>query len=99
MDIETIVEKKSAIIKEKKELSMQSFLKKATDWILEKEELLAKACAIPLSEIDAQLQQVQKQKARLKKNYEESMEVLDAIEAKLQKIRSTEVLRCQNKEV
>lgn len=60
---------------------MQRFLKKTTDWILEKEGLPAKTYAVPLREIDAPLQQVQKQKA------------------KIQKIRRTEVQRCQNKEV
>ncbi len=77
---------------------MKEFVRKITDWILEKEEAAAKSCAIPMEEIDAQLERVRAQKAKLQKDYDESMKVFDEIEEKLQKIRSIEVLRCNNKE-
>ncbi len=77
---------------------MKEFIRKITDWILEKEEAAAKSCAIPMEEIDAQLERVRAQKAKLQKDYDESMKVFDEIEEKLQKIRSIEVLRCNNKE-
>jgi 5-methylcytosine-specific restriction endonuclease McrBC GTP-binding regulatory subunit McrB len=77
---------------------VKAFVKKITDWILEKEEAMAKSCAVPMSEIESQLQRVREQKAKLQKDYEESMAVFDDIEAKLEKIKAVETLRCQKKE-
>lgn len=74
---------------------MQSFLKKITEWILEKEEEAAKSCAIPLQEIEMQMKRVQKQKEKLQKDYDESMEVFNEIENKLEKIKNIETLRCE----
>ena len=76
---------------------MQNFIKSATDWILDKEEAMAKSCAIPIEEIDAQLHQVLKQKAKLQEKYNESMANLNELEAKLEKIKNIEYLRCQKK--
>ena len=76
---------------------MQNFIKKVTDWILDKEEAMAKSCAIPMEEIDAQLHQVLKQKAKLQEKYNESMANLNEVEAKLEKIKNIEQLRCQKK--
>lgn len=77
---------------------MKDFLKKATEWILEKEEQMAKSCSVPMSEIEAQLAKVHAQKAKLQKDYDESMVVFNEIEAKLEKIKNIETLRCQKKE-
>jgi len=76
---------------------MQSFLKKITEWVLDKEEAMAKSCAIPLEEIDYQLQKIQEQKEDLQKRYDESMQTLNEVEARLQKIKNSEILRCQTK--
>jgi hypothetical protein len=78
--------------------SVKEFVKKITDWILEKEEAMAKSCAVPMGEIESQLQRVREQKAKLQKDYEESMAVFNDIEAKLEKIKAVETLRCQKKE-
>jgi|LGVC01.1.fsa_nt_gb hypothetical protein len=77
---------------------MQNFIKTMADWILDKEEAMAKSCAIPMDEIDAQLHQVLKQKAKLQESYEDSMANLNDIEAKLEKIKNIELLRCQKKQ-
>lgn len=77
---------------------MKDFVKKVTDWILEKEEAMAKSCAVPMREIESQLERVRSQKAKLQKDYDDSMAVFNEIEAKLEKIKSIETLRCQKKE-
>ena len=76
---------------------MQNFIKSVTGWILDKEEAMAKSCAIPLEEIDTQLHQVLRQKTKLKEKYDESMANLNELEAKLEKIKNIEYLRCQKK--
>jgi hypothetical protein len=76
---------------------MQSFIKKITDWMIEKEEELAKKCAIPMEEIEYQLAKVQTQKQKIQQEYDEAMKNLNEVEQKLQKIKDIEVLRCQEK--
>jgi len=76
---------------------MKDFLKKITEWVLDKEELMAKSCAIPLDEVDAQLERIKEQKERLQKDYDDSMAVFNEITERLEKIKNIEVLRCQNK--
>jgi hypothetical protein len=76
---------------------MQSFIKKITDWMIEKEEELAKKCAIPMEEIEYQLAKVQTQKQKIQQEYDEAMKNLNEVEQKLQKIKNIEVLRCQEK--
>ncbi len=73
---------------------MTDFIKKVTEWLLDKEEQAAKSCAVPMAEIDAQLQKVRAQKAKLQQDYDASMKVFDELEARLEKIRSIETLRC-----
>ncbi len=75
---------------------MNNFLKSIVEWMMEKEEEMAKECAIPMKEIDYQITKVQEQKETLKKNYEDSMQELDSILQRLQKIKNTEILRCQS---
>ena len=76
---------------------MNDFITKITNWILDKEELMAKSCAISIDEVDSQLAQISKQKKKLQKDYDESMAVFNEITERLEKIRNIEVLRCQNK--
>jgi len=75
---------------------MNTFIKKIIDWSLEKENDLAKKCAIPMQEIEHQIQKVQKQKEKVQKEYDDAMQELDDVLQKLEKIKSTEILRCQN---
>jgi len=76
---------------------MQNFVTKITEWMLEKEEELAKKCAIPMSELDKQLEKVRAEKVKVQEKYDESMALLNEVEEKLEKMKSTETLRCQNK--
>ena len=76
---------------------MQNFLKTITEWMLDKEENMAKSCAVPLSEIDYQIEKVKKQKEKLQHQFDEATSTLNEIESRLQKIKNSEILRCQTK--
>ena len=78
---------------------MQNFLKTMTEWMLDKEEEMAKSCAVPLTEIDHQIEKIEKQKEKLQQRYDEGMATLNEFEARLQKIKNSEILRCQNKAI
>jgi len=78
---------------------MQNFFKTMTQWMLDKEEEMAKACAVPLTEIDQQIEKIETQKVKLQHRYDEGMATLNEFEARLQKIKNTEILRCQNKAI
>ncbi len=73
---------------------MNSFIKSVIDWMMQKEEELAKECAIPLSEIEQQIQKVQEEKEKLQEQHEQRMAELDDILKRLEKIKNAEVLRC-----
>jgi tRNA A-37 threonylcarbamoyl transferase component Bud32 len=76
---------------------MNHFLKSIIDWMLEKEEAMAKECAIPMKEIESQIEKVQKEKVIVEKKYEDAMSELDEVLKRLEKIKSTEILRCELK--
>lgn len=75
---------------------MQGFMKKISDWMLEKEENMAKSCSIPIKEIDLQIDKVEAQKQKVQKEYEDAMNVLNEVSKKLEKIKNIELLRCKN---
>ncbi len=75
---------------------MNTFMKKIIDWSLEKENDLAKKCAVPMEEIEYQIKKVQQQKEKVQKEYDDAMQELDDVLQKLEKIKSTETLRCQS---
>jgi DNA repair ATPase RecN len=74
-----------------------SIVKKITEWLLEKEEQMAKSCAVPMEEIEYQLAKVQTQKQKIQKEYEEAMQELNHVQERLEKIKNIETLRCQDK--
>ena len=76
---------------------MQNFLKKITEWMLDKEEEMAKSCAVPMKEIDYQLDKVAEQKAKVQKQYDDAMGTLTEVSKRLEKIKNTELLRCGTK--
>jgi hypothetical protein len=47
---------------------MKNFIKTVTEWMLDKEEDMAKECAIPMEEIEYQIAKVESQKKRYKQN-------------------------------
>ena len=71
-------------------------MKKISDWMLEKEENMAKSCSIPIKEIDLQIDKVEAQKQKVQKEYEDAMNVLNEVSKKLEKIKNIELLRCKN---
>ena len=75
---------------------MQAFMKKITDWVLEKEEKMAKSCAIPMKELEYQIDKVEAQKQKVQKEYDDAMSVLNEVSQKLEKIKNIETLRCSN---
>ncbi len=76
---------------------MQGFMKKITEWMLQKEEEMAKSCSIPMQEIEYQINKVEAQKQKIQKEYDEAMATLEEVANKLQKIKNIEVMRCSNK--
>jgi len=71
-----------------------SLLEKLSEWILQKEEELAKNCAIPIEEIDKQIEKIKQEKAEVQKKYEETMAKLDHLLERLEKIKEME-LNCK----
>ena len=75
-----------------------AIVEKITKWLLEKEEELARECAVPKEEVEYQIAKVELEKEKLKKEYEEKMKMLDEILERLKKIESIETLKCATKE-
>jgi len=73
------------------------FVHKLTEWLLEKEEAMAKSCAVPMEEIEYQIAKVQAQKEKIQKEYDEAMAELNSVAERLEKIKNIETLRCQEK--
>ena len=75
---------------------MNHFLKSIIDWMLEKEEGLAKECTIPMKEIEAQIAKVQEEKIKVQEKYDDAITELDDVLKRLEKIKNTEILRCSS---
>ena len=75
-----------------------AIVEKITKWLLEKEEELARECAVPKEEVEYQIAKVELEKEKLKKECDERMKMLDEILMRLKKIESIETLKCQTKE-
>ena len=76
---------------------MGNFLKKVIDWAIEKEESLANNCAVPMDELEKQIKKVQEQKQKVQNEYEKAIDELDDVLKRLEKIKNTEILRCNKK--
>jgi len=72
-----------------------SLVKSIIDWMLEKESDMAKSCSIPIKEIEYQINKVEAEKQTIQKKYDEAMQELNDISQKLEKIKNTELLRCE----
>jgi len=77
---------------------MNHFLKSVIDWMMDKEEAMAKECAVPMKEIEYQITKVQEQKTKVQAQYDDAMAELDDVLKRLEKIKNAEILRCENKE-
>lgn len=72
-------------------------MKKAMDWVLEKEAEAAKNCHATPEEIDAQIHAVEKKREELKKRYEENDAAFAHILSKLHFIKANS-LKCHTKD-
>ena len=73
------------------------FVQKITEWLLEKEEELARECAVPKEEVEYQIAKVELEREKLKKECDEKMQQLDAVLMRLKKIENIETLKCATK--
>jgi len=72
---------------------MIEFMKKAMDWVLEKEADAAKNCHAKPEEIEKQITMIEKKKEALEKQYKENVAELEHILNKLHTIKA-ESLKC-----
>ncbi len=73
---------------------MLEFLKKITDWTLQKEEELAKNCKLPLDELEKQIEIVQEKKAKLELECKENIAELNKILGRLESMKNIEMAKC-----
>ena len=72
---------------------MVEFMKKAMDWVLEKEADAAKNCHARPEDIEKQIKMIEEKKESLKKRYEDDIAELEHVLNKLHYIK-TESLKC-----
>jgi hypothetical protein len=72
---------------------MLEFMKKAMDWVLEKEAEAAKGCHADPNDIDKQIKMVEEKREALKKRYEKEDAQFAHILTKLHHIKA-ESLKC-----
>lgn len=75
---------------------LKEFIKKMTDWALEKEEEAAKNCQIPVETIEKQLNVLTEKRDELKKRCEEQLNELNELIERVEKIKNTQLLKCNN---
>ena len=75
---------------------MIEFMKKAMDWVLEKEADAAKNCHAKPEDIEKQITMIEKKKEALEKQYKENIAELEHILNKLHFIKA-ESLKCKMK--
>lgn len=75
---------------------MMEFIKKATDWVLSKEQDAAKNCHAAPEDIEKQIKIVEEKKALLESKYKEEMSEIEHILNRLHAIKA-ESLKCHAK--
>ncbi len=73
---------------------MIEFIKKMTDWILEKEDKLAKSCAIDPQIVEEQIQKIADKKEELHRKCKENEEELERVLDRLKRLK-IEAERCR----
>jgi len=76
---------------------LKEFIKKMTDWALEKEEEAAKECAISMEQIEKQLKILTEKRDELKQKCDEQLKQLNELIEKVEKIKGIEELKCKAK--
>jgi predicted RNase H-like nuclease (RuvC/YqgF family) len=75
---------------------MMEFMKKAMDWVLDKEREAAKNCHASPEDIDKQIKMMEDKKAMLETKYKEEMKEMEHILNRLHSIKA-ESLKCHTK--
>ncbi len=76
---------------------MMDFLKKMTEWMLDREAELAKKCALDISDVEKQIAKVEEKKAALEKECRENQAELEKILTRLKWIKAEE-LKCREED-
>ncbi|NPA60071.1 MAG: hypothetical protein GXO30_06370 [Epsilonproteobacteria bacterium] len=66
---------------------MLDFLKKMSEWALEKEEEVAKKCLIKPEDVEKQIKKTQEKKDELEKKCKENLDELKSLLERLEKIK------------
>ncbi len=75
---------------------MLEFLKKMTEWVLQKEEEAAKNCRLPLEDIEKQIEIVKQKKSQLQEECQKNIAELDRLLGRLESIKNIEMVKCKN---
>jgi len=70
---------------------MVEFLKKMTEWVLDKEEQAASNCRVDLKDVQKQIDLILEKRQKLQKECEENLKELDHILDRLEKIKEKEL--------
>jgi hypothetical protein len=68
---------------------MVEFMKKMTDWMLQKEQEAASQCHIDSSEVQKQIEEVQRKKLQMQRKYEDQMKEFDHVLSRLTFIKAS----------
>ncbi|MRJ02370.1 MAG: hypothetical protein GXO19_05315 [Epsilonproteobacteria bacterium] len=77
---------------------MLEFMRKMTEWILQKEEEAARNCRIPVEEIEKQISIVKEKREKLERECQENIAELDRILGRLESIKNIELIKCAQEE-
>ncbi|WP_151900998.1 hypothetical protein [Sulfurimonas hydrogeniphila] len=75
---------------------MVDFLKKAMDWVLEKEQEAAKKCYVNPKDVEKQIEILEEKRAELRKKFEEEDAEFGHILSKLSFIKAN-AMKCEKK--
>ncbi|WP_457743686.1 hypothetical protein [Sulfurimonas sp.] len=67
---------------------MMDFIKKSMDWVLEKEDEVAKKCAIKPEDVEKQIKSLEQKREQLKKKYNEEDAEMQHILSRLSIIKA-----------
>ncbi len=74
---------------------MLDFLRKMTEWVLQKEEELAKNCRLPMEELEKQIAAVKEKRAKLEEECQKNIQELDRLLGRLESIKNIEFIKCK----
>ncbi|BCD68750.1 hypothetical protein [Nitratiruptor sp. YY09-18] len=77
---------------------MLEFLKKMTEWVLQKEEEMAKNCKLSIEDIDKQIEVVKEKKAKLEEECQKNIQELNQLLGRLESIKNIELAKCSHKD-